>query len=44
VVRFAGTWITQSENFEITLSQEDYTLKFIEEIEVDAKRPIWVQT
>ena len=40
MVRFAGTWITQSENFEITLSQEDYTLKFIEEIEVDAKRPM----
>ena len=37
---FAGTWITQSENFEITLSQEDYTLKFIEEIEVDTKRPM----
>ena len=38
-MEFAGTWIQQKENFEITLSQEDYTMKFIEEIEVDKKRP-----
>ena len=36
---FAGTWIVQHDNFEITMDQKDYTLKFIEEIEVGAKRP-----
>ena len=38
-LEFAGCWIQQSSNGEIYLDQENYTNKFIDELDIDPKRP-----
>jgi hypothetical protein len=39
-LEFAGCWIQQNSNGEIYLDQEAYTNKFIDELEIDPKRPM----